>query len=358
MRFDLLWDDWCEFILCLKTYAKARFKKWAIGFETGKDYLVDLLSTKRGVYGRSFLNSSLAVLVMAGVLSAPIVANTYPGLKQNAADFTPPSAVLGALTTATEETLTARSDRVRDQTLDYKIQSGDTLSTLAEKFGVSVDTLKWANNLKGDSLTLGDNLKIPPVTGIVYKVKPGDTIYSIAKYFKTDAQKIANFPFNDFADLETFALEIGQTLVIPDGVMPEAKPIVYLAQVSSFTTGGGNGTLSWPVGGLITQYPVWYHMALDIADATAPGVAAANDGIVSVPPFMAYGYGNHVLIDNGDGLATLYAHLAEIYVSSGQRVTRGQIIGRMGSTGRSTGTHLHFEVRKNGAIVNPMPYLK
>lgn len=354
----MLWEDWVEFLNCLKKYLEIRFKKWAVGFEAAKDYLVDLLLAKRGVYGRSFLNSSLAVLVAAGVLSAPIVANSYPGTDKNFNDFTPPSAVLGALTTATNETSTLKGDRGRDQVLDYKIQSGDTLSTLAEKFGISIETIKWANNLKGDSLTIGDELSIPPVSGLVYKVKPGDTIYSIAKYYRTDAQKIANFPFNDFADLETFALNIGQTLIIPDGVMPEAKPVVYLAQVTSFSAGGGSGALLWPVGGAITQYPVWYHNALDIADSLAPGIAAANDGIVEVPGFMAYGYGNHVIVDNGDGLATLYGHLAEIYVSSGQRVSRGQIIGRMGSTGRSTGAHLHFEVRRNGVIVNPLPYLK
>lgn len=356
MRFDFLWEDWCAFCSCLKKYFQVRVARSIVNFEIGKDHLVNFLLTRRGVHTRSFLNTSIFMLLATGVLGGPIIANTYPGTTPDYQNISPPSAVLGALTTAEGETQTIKPDRVRDSVINYEIQAGDTLSTLAEKFGVSVDTIKWANNLKGDSLTIGEELKIPPVTGIVHKVKPGDTIYSLAQYYKTDAQKILNFPFNDFADLDTFALDVGQTLIIPDGVMPQAKAIVYT--VPAIQSGGGSGEFLWPVGGAITQYPVWYHNALDIADPSGPGVAAAGDGVVSIPGFMPYGYGNYLLIDHGNGLVTLYAHLQAFYVSDGESVSRGQIIGREGSTGRSTGTHLHFEVRKNGAIVNPLPYLK
>ena len=121
---------------------------------------------------------------------------------------------------------------------------------------------------------------------------------------------------------------------------------------------GGNGQFQWPTNGVITQYPVWYHMALDIANNAAPGIAAADSGTVSLVEYLRYGYGQHVIVDHGNGLQTLYGHMSEIYVKPGDRVARGQIIGRMGSTGRSTGTHLHLEVRKNGVIVNPLPFLK
>jgi murein DD-endopeptidase MepM/ murein hydrolase activator NlpD len=216
--------------------------------------------------------------------------------------------------------------------------------------------VKWTNNLKQDALSIGQELKIPPVTGVVHRVKEGETVYSIAKKYKTDAQKIVNFPFNDFTDLDTFALNVGQTLIVPDGVLPQAPAIAPPAAPPVFA--GGTGQFQWPVGGSISQYPVWYHMAVDIANSSAPGIAAADAGVVTNVQYLRYGYGHHLTLDHGGGLATLYAHLSDIYVQPGDRVARGQIIGRMGLTGRTTGMHLHFEVRKNGASVNPMPFLK
>lgn len=357
MKFDLIWEDFLSFIKCLHIYTQKKTNLYATRFETVKDYLVGMLMSRRGIYTRPFLHLSLAVLIAAGLISAPIIGSNYPGTSAaELTNFTPPSAVLGALTTATDQTSTIISDKPRDQVIIYKVQKGDTLGAIADKFGISVDTIKWANDLTGDRLSLNQELKIPPVTGIVYKVKAGDTIYNLAKTYKTDAQKIVNFPFNDFADLDTFALNIGQTLIIPDGVMPEARPIAPTVPVTQIA--GGSGQFAWPVGGMITQYPVWYHLALDIANSAAPGIAAAGDGTVILVDYMRYGYGNYVEIDHGGGLVTLYGHLQEVYVSMGQGVSRGQIIGKMGATGRSTGIHLHFEVRRNGVAVNPLSFLK
>lgn len=356
MRFDFLWEDFLSFVKCLRIYSQKRTGLWAQKFEVGKSYLVEFLIARRGIHTRPFLHVSLAILVASGVVTAPIIASTYPGTNDELSNFTPPSAVLGALTTATDQTQTLVSDKPRDQVVIYQVQKGDTLGTIAQKFGVSVDTIKWANNLKGEALSLEQELKIPPVTGIVHKVKPGETVYSIAKYYKTDAQKIVNFPFNDYTDLDTFALAVGQTLVVPDGVMPEARPIIPSVPPSQIA--GGSGQFLWPTGGSITQYPVWYHMALDIANSAAPGIAAAGSGRVVLVERQRYNYGWHIIIDNGGGLSTLYAHLSDIYVDAGQDITKGQIIGKMGSTGRSTGTHLHFEVRKNGIAVNPLSFLK
>ena len=239
--------------------------------------------------------------------------------------------------------------------ISYEVVSGDTLSSVAQKFGVSIDTIKWSNDLKRDNLSIGQNLQIPPVSGIVHKVKEGETVQSIAKKYKTASQNIVNFPFNDFADLDTFALSVGQTLIVPDGVQPEAPAI---ARPLPPTFAGGTGQLLWPAAGIITQYPVWYHMALDIASPAGPGIAAAESGTVTLVEYLRYGYGYYVIVSHSDGLSTLYAHLSEIYVKTGDRLSRGQVLGRMGSTGRSTGTHLHFEVRKNGVILNPLPFLK
>ena len=249
-----------------------------------------------------------------------------------------------------------RSEKPRDKVESYRVKDGDTLEKIAQTYGISVDTIRWANDIKRDSLSIDQILKIPPVTGIIHKVQEGDTVQSIAKRYKTDSQKIVNYPFNDFADLDTFALNVGQTLIVQDGVQPSAPAIIAPILPSIFA--GGSGKLLWPTSGVITQYPIWYHMAYDIANPAAPGVAAADDGVIILTDNMRYGYGNYIEIDHGGGLVTLYGHLSEIYVKIGDKVNRGQVIGRMGSTGRSTGTHLHFETRLKGRAINPVQFFK
>lgn len=352
----LLVEDFRFFTRGWYLYIERKLRRFGLWFEMNKAVLVDILMARRGTYQRPFLHFSLLVLLVVGVLAAPILANSYPGRVPSAlAEFTPPSAVVSSIDFSEYGVQTDRSEKPRDQVETYIVQKGDTLAKIAEKFGVSVDTIKWSNDLKRDSLSIGQELKIPPVTGVIHKVREGETVYTIAKRYKTDAQKIVNFPFNDFADLDTFALNVGQTLVVPDGVMPQAPAIIRpLPPIAA----GGTGQLLWPVGGVISQYPVWYHNALDIANPAAPGVAAADGGVVLLVEYLRYGYGHYLIVSHGEGLSTLYAHLSDIYVRSGDQVARGQIIGKMGSTGRSTGTHLHFEVRKNGVVVDPRPFLK
>ncbi len=339
-------------------YIEKKISRFAIQFESKKTILVDLLIARRGGNQRPFLRVSLLFLLAVGILSAPVLARSYPGaLPSGLENFTPPSAVLQTLNLSDYGVQTQVSAKPRDQIITYAVQSGDTLATIARKFDVSVESIKWAGDLSSDELSIGQELKIPPVSGIVHKVHEGETIYSIAKKYKTDAQKIVNFPFNDFADLDTFALTVGQTLIVPDGVMPEAP--AYIATPPAFVGKPiASGRLLWPTNGIITQYPVWYHMAFDIANPTAPGVMAAEAGVVTFTGFMRFGYGNYIMVDHGGGLSTLYAHLSEYYVKAGDRVARGQVIGRMGSTGRSTGTHLHFETRMNNVPVNPGQYFQ
>lgn len=350
-------DDLGLWIHGWSLYIEKKLRRFGVRFEHNKELIVDILMARRGSYQRPFLHFSLGVLFMVGLVSAPILANSYPGTYSgNLEELAASSTTLITLDDPAQYGIqTMQSEKPRDQVISYEVVSGDTLSTIAQKFGVSIDTIKWSNDLKRDSLSIGQNLKIPPVSGIVHKVKEGETVQSIAKKYKTESQKIVNFPFNDFADLDTFALNIGQTLIVPDGVQPEAPAI---ARPLPPTFAGGSGQLLWPTAGIITQYPVWYHMALDIANPAAPGIAAADSGTVTLVEYLRYGYGHHVIVSHGNGLSTLYAHLSEIYVKSGDRVSRGQVLGRMGSTGRSTGTHLHFEVRKNGVILNPLPFLK
>lgn len=335
-------------------YIERKLKRWGTGFETQKNIVVDLLMARRGTYQRPFLTISLGILLLTGVMSAPIIANAYPGGVQNQlAQFTPSSAVATSLDFSDYGIQTQVSQKPRDQVVSYTVTKGDTLSTVAQKFGISTDTIRWENDLTTDDLAIGDTLKIPPVSGIVYKVQEGDTVQSIAKKYRTDAQKIVDFPFNDFANLDTFALNVGQTLIVPDGVPPEAAPIFIAQGPSPVSVGTGIGQILWPTGGIITQCPVWYHVAFDIANPAEPGVMAATNGVATVPPFDRYGYGNHIIVDRGEGFSTLYGHLSEIYVKTGDHVTQGQVIGRMGSTGRSTGPHLHFETRINNVPVYP-----
>lgn len=356
-KFSLFLDDLRSWRDGWYHYGQRRLGKVALRFETNKDVLVDILMARRGTYQRPFLHVSLGLLLLIGTMSAPILANAYPGgVPEELNDLTPSSAVVTSLDLTEYGVQTQRSDKPRDQVESYAVKEGDTLARVADKYDVSIDTIKWANDLKRDSLSIGQILKIPPVTGIVHKVREGETVQSIAKRYKTESQKIVNFPFNDFADLDTFALNVGQTLIVPDGVQPEAPAIARIAPPP--IVAGGTGQFLWPTSGIITQYPVWYHMAFDIANPSAPGVMAADGGTVTLVEYLRYGYGQYAIVDHGGGLSTLYAHMSEIYVKPGDNVARGQVIGRMGSTGRSTGTHLHFETRRNGTPVNPAGFFK
>jgi murein DD-endopeptidase MepM/ murein hydrolase activator NlpD len=210
---------------------------------------------------------------------------------------------------------------------------------------------------------VGQVLEVLPLTGISHKVIKGDTVYSIAKKYDVDPQVIVNYPFNVFVNDETFELAIGQTVIVPDGVRPEEVQWSPVARVRQITPDAGtvvaSGAFIWPAQGSITQNFVWYHKGLDIANRASPPVLAADAGEVVVAGWPdGYGYGNRVVIDHGNGTRTLYAHLSRVYVNVGQSVNRGDAIGQMGSTGRSTGIHLHFEVLQNGVQINPLNVLR
>lgn len=342
-------------------YAQKKFYVFGHLFETQKDILVDLLMAKRGKYQGSFLNLSVFILAASGIIAAPHISAYYPTLVQGEvlSSVAPPSATVADLELEHMAMVTQESDKPRDQVIEYTVKSGDTLSSIAQTFDVSEETIKWANDLKGKNPVLKANqtLQIPPVTGVVHKVKRGDTVYSIAKTYQTDAQNIVNYPFNDFVDLDTFTLAVGQVLVVPGGMVKEKEAPVSRPSAPQYLAKQSNGKYLFPTSGVVTQQPIWYHMALDIANREAPDVYAAESGKISLATCYTWGYGCHIVLDHGDGFQTLYAHLQSFYVSAGQSVSRGQAVGRMGSTGRSTGTHLHFEVRTGGQVVNPWGYL-
>jgi murein DD-endopeptidase MepM/ murein hydrolase activator NlpD len=257
------------------------------------------------------------------------------------------------------------SDLPKGEVTEYRVEDGDTVSSIAQKFGVSIDTIVWENGLKSvDAIKPKQVLRILPVTGVRYKVSRGETIYSIAKKLQVDAQNIIDYPFNTFTDDETFALAVGQELIVPDGIKPDEVVIdtkKYATRTVAPIPGVvGEGNFMWPTSGTITQKYSWYHPAVDIANHSGPTVVASQGGTVVAAGWNAGGYGNYVIIDHGNGYQTLYGHMFNnsIVVKAGDRVTQGQKLGLMGSTGRSTGTHLHFEIKFNGATLNPLSRLK
>ena len=352
------WWEVTAFLKFLGNYFQERLLGLMGHFEAGKGVVVEGLVTQRGRYTRPFLHTGMTGLFLVGLLLAPIITGAVEGEDQGTG-----GAILGMVGNSLETT-TRVSIKPRDSVVTYLVQSGDTVSSIANKFDVSIDTIRWQNGLKSiDAIKPGQKLEIPPVTGIVHKVKRGETIYSIAKKYDVVSQQIINWPFNTYANDEVFGLAVGQILMVPDGIKPAEvlwDPKRYVAQITpSAGVVSATGQFVWPASGTISQRYVWYHQAIDIANKAAPTILAADSGTVIAAGWLdGYGYGNRVIIDHGNGFQTLYAHLASVSVVAGQTVNRGNAIGRMGATGRSTGIHLHFEVRQGGALLNPLQFLK
>jgi len=329
-------------------------------FETNKAFFAASLYRQRGKNARRFVHTGMVGLTGLGIMIAPVLAKEFPASNIDPWQIPLPATVLSA-TSASSDMTTEISSKPRDKVAEYQVQDGDTISTIAKKFGVSEETILWQNDLtKTSKIKVGQTLQILPVTGVSHKVVKGDTVYSIAKKYDSDAQAIADFPFNTFVNDETFELAIGQTIIVPDGVMPTSSGTS--PRIRQLTPDAGtvvaSGTFIWPASGRITQNYVWYHPGLDIANKAAPNILAADSGRVIFSGWDGSGYGNKVIIDHGNGYRTLYAHMQKLYVVNGQTVSRGSAIGQMGSTGRSTGTHLHFEVYSGAGRISPLNALQ
>jgi len=359
-----------EFSSELKLFAKFLFQylfssSWLafVKFSKGKDFAVTSLYRQRGKMAKRLMHSGMAGIAAFGVMVAPIVAEEFPGAGADPWEALSPSQVLSASTDG-ENTRTIIAERgYRTSVTEYEVKEGDTVSTIAEKFGISTDTIRWRNSLPSrDSIKIGQTLEILPITGVSHKVTKGETVYSIAKKYDVDAQEIVNYPFNTFVNDETFELAIGQSIIVPNGVKAEEIPWSPVARVKQVTPDAGtvvaSGNFAWPTQGSITQNFAWYHQAVDIANNAAPAILAADAGTVTAAGWDNSGYGVRVIIDHGNGTRTLYSHMSRTYVSPGQTVNRGDAVGQMGSTGRSTGTHLHFEIIQGGVRVNPLAVLR
>ena len=253
---------------------------------------------------------------------------------------------------------TAVPDRPRLEIITYQVQPGDTTESIAVMFGLQPTTIMWSNpelEKAPDLLKVGQNLIILPLDGVYHTIVEGDTIESIAEKYKASVEEINACPFNVF--VVGGRLRVGSKLVVPNGTKPYEvrKVTTYSGPAPAAVSGGGR--FRWPAGGYISQ-GYWYgHRAIDIANAVGAAIVAADSGYVSFSGWTDIGYGYLVVVDHGNGYQTYYAHLSNIFVTEGQVVATGEIIGAMGSTGNSTGPHLHFEIRYKGYPTNPLIFL-
>ncbi len=252
----------------------------------------------------------------------------------------------------------------RYKVVEYTVQLGDTVTRIASRYHVSPESVLWANDKLQDNpdlLSVGQTLNIPPTTGVLHSVKSGDTVVDLASKFKASAQDIFDDPFNQSVhNLKSNPpqLMVGQFLMVPRGQKAIAtRPVVTASRAPSGAV-KGTSILAWPTAGCIYQSYWKAHAALDIDNVIGTPIYASDSGYVEFAGGgWNYGYGNMVLVNHGNGYYTRYGHLNTINVRAGQSVKKGALVGRMGTTGNSTGSHLHFEVIKSGALVNPVYYV-
>jgi murein DD-endopeptidase MepM/ murein hydrolase activator NlpD len=247
-------------------------------------------------------------------------------------------------------------NNAQDQNTVYLVKSGDNLSTIARKFQVSLEQLAAMNKLRDpNKISVGQTLVIPAVGAgdrqpVTYQIKPGDTLWDIAKMYNSDMNNIIFA--NQFKNPDV--LIVGDQLVIPVG-----------NSLPAMGANVGDGMMAqanfiWPVQGVITSKfgRRWgeFHYGLDIAADNGTSVKASAAGTVVAAGWRGT-YGQAVIIEHDETYRTLYAHNSVILVKEGDRVVQGQVIARVGSTGRSTGPHLHFEVHQNEKAMDPLKFL-
>jgi hypothetical protein len=275
--------------------------------------------------------------------------------------------------------------RPRQEIIKYTVVDGDSVFGIAEKFGLEPETILWGNYtvLADDphGLFPGQELNILPVDGVYYQWLGGTSFADWAAFFGVTPVDIIEYPGNHLnpetiGDYNNPNIEQGTWLIIPGGerqLISWSAPLGLTRDNPAIATemgpgacgsiaGGvvGYGTFVWPankhyLSGYDYNPPI--HWGIDIAGNLGEGAYASDAGVVVYAGWNNFGYGNMVMIDHGTGFQTLYAHLNEIYVSCGQSVGQGDAIGAIGSTGKSSGAHLHFEIRTTTYFVNPWDYL-
>jgi len=324
-------------------WGRSSFYRSAFQFSVG---LMTIIMGISGLAGRLNLFASSDHAVLA-----------YPTELLGDADYLDESASIKAIVTKT--TLNRGFDVQK-----YIVQKGDSLESIANRFEISSDTIRWANDITGDFLRIGQELEILPINGVAHIVESGDTISSIAEEFEASEQDIYDINW-----LESDILKVGQELLVPNGSLPQPTPVVQPIVASSpaptyspppsvpIGSTVGTGSFIRPSGcGKITNWYSAWHRGVDIAQSGGCDIVAIDAGVVTMARWYGSG-GLQVMIDHGNGYISLYAHHNSIYVKEGQSVTRGQPIGYMGCTGRCTGQHLHFGLSINGFWGNPVSYI-
>ena len=325
----------------------------------------DLVGQLYGTRGlRLLLNVATALLVLslplaasngarsANAPEAPAVASIAALVSEEAAPRVQTAS--RGLTPGSRSVVTIASADVQP-VVDYEVEDGDNLGAIAKHFQVQLDYLAYANGIDDEStlLHIGDRLLIPPGEGALYYVKDGDTIASVAAKFKVDPAVIMTYNRLYF-EPEHFAT--GQLIFVPDAEVPAMRRVTVSR---TFTPTGSlparTGQLAWPVNGVITQFFWWGHTGLDLAAPYGTPIHASDDGVVVATGWVAVG-GLRVCLQHSGGLQTCYYHTGSVYVTPGQTVARGQVIAAIGMTGVTTGPHVHWELKLNGAAVNPLAY--
>jgi len=371
-KIEQFFNLWVEFFKALASYFWKKFEglltiiflifQYIFSIpKKFKSFLTKKLIWSRGKLGRPIaatfvMGFSFLVFIFGEVFSSSTLIVNQPvsaDYLESTSDIIPKRE--SAVTTLPDE-------RKRNVPFAYTVGSGDTLFTIGNKFKVSIDALKYINGLIDTSvLSVGQEITVPPISGLIHTVKSGDTLSSIAKKYSVAPQAVADFNYI----LDTSRLALGTELVIPGGKVPEIPaPIIYVpSQVSTgaeFVASPNKSYCVWPTTvRIISQYYTWYHNGVDIAVGAGramPPLLSCTNGVVTRAGWDPFGLGLHVSIDHGNGYETLYGHMSRIDVSFGESVSRGETIGLMGSTGRSTGPHVHFMVKYNGVPQNPLNF--
>lgn len=268
--------------------------------------------------------------------------------------------------------------RPREQAFTHTVEVGDSVFGIAQEYNISPETVLWANydTLRDnpDSLSPGMELNIPPVNGVYYEWQEGDTLEGVASKFKADAKDILNWAGNKL-DLTNPVIQPGQWIMVKDGerefqqwIVPQIAREDSGVSKSMYGPGAcdgsyegayGTGTFIWPTySRYLSGNDYWSgHLGIDIAGGVGDSIYASDSGVVVFAGWSTTGYGYMVMIDHGNGYLTVYGHMSNVSTYCGASVAQGGYIGAVGSTGNSTGSHLHFEIRYLGGFINPWYYL-